>query len=137
MIKKPTHFVVVDDDAINNKMCKFSIKRHFNSPSIATYTNPEAALSMIQKEYIGTHEKPTVLFLDINMPAMDAWEFLDEFSALPLTVREQFAIFILSASSYKSDKDRALIHPLVSGYITKPLLGKVMDKLFTSIETIT
>ena len=53
-MKKPTHFIIVDDDAINNTMCRFSISKHFADAEIHTYENPEIALTEIAKGKIST-----------------------------------------------------------------------------------
>ncbi|OHX68480.1 response regulator [Flammeovirga pacifica] len=65
-----------------------------------------------------THEN--ILFLDLNMPGMDGWQVLDELLKSSKTYSYE-KVFILSSSIHPKDKERALIHPLVTDYIEKPL----------------
>src|SRR4051812_32843689 len=104
----PTHFIVADDDAINNMMCRFCIKRRYAGALISTFEKPIAALDMIAKEYTTAEHKRTMLFLDISMPKIDAWQFLERFEALEETVHDQIAIYILSSSEDPRNRERAL-----------------------------
>lgn len=135
MKEKPNRFIVVDDDAINNMMCKFSIKRHFQQPHISTFLLPEAALDMIADTYTHSVECiPTMLFLDIDMPSLTAWDFLERFAHFNTSVHEQILIYILSSSIDPCDREKANAHPLVSGYLSKPLTTTAMDRLFRAID---
>lgn len=130
MPKKPIQFIIIDDDAINNMFCRYSIIKHFPTAKVQTFVKPKEGLSYIAETYPTGEESQTILFLDIKMPQMSGWEFLDEFAELPPQIRQQFVIFILSSSSQSADQDQAEIHPLVSGYVRKPLTNEVMQRLF-------
>ncbi len=135
MNTKPTHFIVVDDDAINNRMCRFSISKHFRSVPVATFLDPESALKAIESQYaIGEEIKPTVLFLDIHMPQMSGWDFLDVFAGFDPAIKDQFSIYILSGSAHQSDRIKAAAHPLISGYISKPLTTTAMDRVLSALQ---
>lgn len=126
----PTTFIIVDDDAINNMMCKMSVTRHFGPVKIYCYQLPEEALEAIAGNQTQT---PTVMFLDLNMPQMNGWEFLDRFAMLDAKIREQFMIYIVSGSSNVADHELAAAHPLVSGYISKPLTEKNLEPLLKAL----
>jgi CheY-like chemotaxis protein len=116
------HFIVVDDDLISNLICRFNIQKFDSKAEITLYTEPETALTVIEQTYgPGTRHLPTVLFLDINMPSMTGWEFLDKFENLPAHIHKQFIIYILSSSIEEPDYQKASLHPLVSGFLSKPL----------------
>jgi CheY-like chemotaxis protein len=67
-------------------------------------------------------QHPDILLLDLNMPVMNGWDFLEEFRARGLTsVYGKLKIYILTSSIYKSDIEAAKQHDLVSDYLTKPL----------------
>jgi CheY-like chemotaxis protein len=134
MYEIPTNFIVADDDAINNMMCRFCIKRHFPDAVINTFEKPEAALEMISREYAVNEERRTMLFLDINMPTMTAWQFLDEFAKLDEAIQQQIAIHILSSSVDAADRQKAADHPLVRSYLSKPLTTIAMSRLFEELE---
>lgn len=136
MTLEPAHFIVVDDDAINNRMCKFAIMRHFATPSIETFLMPEVALEMIAKEYSADRERQSILFLDINMPSMDAWRFLELFSEFDEDIKNQFIIYILSASTDMQDRKRAAEQPSVAGFISKPLMANALEKVFNGLQSV-
>lgn len=134
-MKLPAQFIVVDDDPINNMVCKYVIASVAPAASIQLFTNPEEALAFF-KEAFG-QAKPfgeTVLFLDINMPTMSGWEFLDEVALFPSQMRSQLAIYLLSSSIDPEDIKSAEEHPLVQGYHSKPLSKEVFGKIYSKIE---
>lgn len=118
---KKQRYMVVDDDATNNMICEFTIKRMDKEADIKMFSIPEEALASIKEEYSSTSEAlPTVLFLDINMPSMTGWEFLDVFLQFDEWVKDQFTIYILS-SSIEDFTEEAAIYPFIQGFISKPL----------------
>ncbi len=62
---------------------------------------------------------PTLILLDLNMPVLDGWQFLDEFRKFKPA--KKIAIYIVSSSFDQEDRDKALSYPEVSGFYTKPL----------------
>ena len=124
-------FIVVDDDPTNNFLCEYILKRSFDSIPITLFSIPEDALKTIYEEYSNS-TKPvnTVLLLDINMPTMSGWEFLEEFSLLSNAIHHQFTIFILSSSVDERDKEKAEISPFISGFLCKPFsINAIKDLL--------
>lgn len=64
---------------------------------------------------------PDMILLDINMPKMNGWEFLEEYIQLPSSLRNEINLYILSTSKNSRDMDKASNIQEVKGYITKPL----------------
>jgi two-component system chemotaxis response regulator CheY len=127
----PERFIVVDDDAINNQLCKFAILRTVGETEIDLFTEPDEALSSIQGESLLPDEKgQIVLFLDINMPTMTGWEFLEVFRSLSQAIHEKFTIFMLSSSVDDRDRERAEADPFVSGFFSKPLKAVELKEIF-------
>jgi CheY-like chemotaxis protein len=71
-------------------------------------------------------EVPSVIFLDIRMPDMDGFDFLNAFSGLPEHVKLHTQVVMLSSSSFVDDRLRAEAHSCVTGYISKPLTEKTL-----------
>lgn len=116
-MKTPQRFIVVDDDPLNNLLCNSLIKKVFGNTDIKLFEEPEASLKYIQRAYDPGSPIPTVLFLDINMPTMTGWNFLEVFKSFNEQIRQQFTIYILSSSIDHNDKDKAESNPSVSGFI--------------------
>ncbi|GHA34846.1 response regulator [Salinimicrobium marinum] len=126
--------MVVDDDPTNNMICEFTIKRYNKNAEIKLFTKPEVALSSIKETYTGNKEnQDTVLFLDLNMPTMSGWEFLDEFNLLDPAVKDQFTIYILS-SSIEDFQEEAKLYPDLNGFLSKPLKLDYIEEVMNDLQ---
>lgn len=117
-----THFIIVDDDEVNNKICHGVLSKLDNKVDISLFTDPISGFKFIATEFgtPGPH-KDGVLLLDITMPDMDGWQFLEEFDKLSDLVKERVRIFILSSSVDKEDMIRSKQNKYVLHYLIKPL----------------
>lgn len=125
------HFVVIDDDNVNNMVCNAAIKTATNGDLPVCFKNPLEGLHYMEHEYLTkVQNKPTILFLDLNMPEMSGWEWLSKFEQFPQTIKQNVIIYILSSSVNPSDFKKANDNIYVNGYIFKPLnKEKVMGVL--------
>ncbi|HMJ70218.1 MAG TPA: response regulator [Cyclobacteriaceae bacterium] len=116
-------FIAIDDDPVNNMICKLTIEMVANKPEIVTFTNPSQGFDYIMNEYAAKlNQKQSVLLLDINMPVMSGWEFLERFDNLKDDVKKLFKIFILSSSVDPRDKQRSYANKNVTAFMVKPLV---------------
>ncbi len=117
-----TRFIIIDDDVFNNTICTVTITKTVNDAAIKTFLDPREGFSYIASEYAKPNEEGNaILFLDINMPLMNGWQFLDQFAALDESVKERVKIYILSSSVDKRDIQRAKENKHVKHYLVKPL----------------
>ncbi|TXE07971.1 response regulator [Gelidibacter salicanalis] len=115
-------FILVDDDPLNNFLTKMILKKTFGEIRVHDFIVPEDGLEFLKFEGAKNDTKTkTILFLDINMPTLSGWEFLEAFELLDASVKEQYTIYILSSSINLSDINFAKANHLVSGFIEKPL----------------
>ena len=110
-------YVVVDDDSFNNVICRMIIEDALGEVEINEFTKPEEGLLFIQKNI----KSPAILFLDINMPTLTGWEFLEQYEKFREEVKMQVSIYMLSSSLDRRDKDKADANKYVKGFISKPL----------------
>jgi CheY-like chemotaxis protein len=119
---------LVDDDAIVRMVASKILRGIEFKNTISVFENGQLAINEITKkaqnnEFEDSGEQ-ILLLLDINMPVMDAWGFLDEFSKLDPKIKSMFLISIITSSIDSNDRTRAFSYPEVLDYITKPLSGK-------------
>jgi len=131
MVKIPKRFILVDDDVLNNILTKMILKKSFEEVQINVFTVPEDGLEFMKSE---PDHNPlagkTTLFLDINMPTLSAWEYLEAFDLFDASIKEQYNIYILSSSIDPKDIKRAKENPLVANFIEKPINKDKIIKMF-------
>ncbi len=116
------NFIVVDDDKINNKLCRLNIEAVYPDACVETFTDPKEGLDHIVAKYDGANvTENAILLLDIAMPEIDAWDFLEAFDKFSDRVKQRVKIYILSSSVNKSDMQRAHDNQYVEYYLIKPL----------------
>lgn len=122
-------FIVVDDDPISNTICRLTLEMVLGKVEMESFTNPKEALDYITEKYAMPTPSKTILLLDINMPIMSGWEFLERFDALHVNVKNAIDIYILSSSVDPRDKDRSYSNKNVRNYLLKPLTVDVIKKV--------
>jgi CheY-like chemotaxis protein len=131
MTTPPKQFLLVDDDPTNNLLSKMIIKRALGDVNIKDFLASDEALTYIQTEFEHNPSKAEVtLFLDINMPSINGWEFLEQFNTFSDKLKKQFSIYILSSSIDPTDINRAKLNPLVVDFIEKPLNKTLLTQMF-------
>lgn len=138
MTKKLKCILLVDDDVACNFFHKRLIKNKDCAEQVVETLNGAMALDYIRKATDGQGAFPDLIFLDINMPVMDGWEFLAECEKMQLAIKEKSKLVMLSSSINPDDKARAISHICVSGYENKYLseasLTRVLEDLFAGSE---
>lgn len=112
-------FITVDDDPVNNLLSKVIIKKTIREATVFDFTRAEVALQFLSEE--AENYDGIVLFLDINMPIIDGWGFLERFEKLSADITNKVKIFMLSSSLDENDVARAKSYASVEDYLPKPL----------------
>jgi CheY-like chemotaxis protein len=114
--------MVIDDDPISNLVCERMIKTNRYAQEVISFLQAEEGLKFLQNIIASdANGWPEIIFLDINMPEMDGWEFLEHYQQLPESFRNRCKLFMLSSSIDKEDIQKSTQYADVQGYITKPL----------------
>ncbi|WP_106791029.1 two-component system response regulator [Aquimarina sp. Aq78] len=114
---------IIDDDHIYINLLSKIIELKKLSESVLVFNNGKEALdfflqSLLKEE---NEEVPQIIFLDLNMPVMDGWEFLNEFSKIKNQIRKKIDLYVVSSSIDSRDIERAKSIDIVSDYLTKPI----------------
>ncbi len=121
----PILIMLIDDDHATNFIHERVIKLHNPDARIISFLGAEDALGHIKSN---TNAKPDIIFLDLNMPAMDGWEFLDEYYSLPPESVEGTDINILTTSLNPDHVVNAQKFGLEGKFYSKPLNQEDVEK---------
>ena len=125
-------FILVDDDPLSNLLLKKVIEKNLEGAEVKDFNIPEIALEYIETDLEHSpFEKKITLFLDINMPTLTGWEFLEKFETFKKPIKNQFNIYILSSSIDPVDIEYAQLNPLVIDFIEKPINKDFLIKTFS------
>ena len=127
-------FIVIDDDPINNIVCKKIISSLFQQADVKTFTDPEKGLNYLESIYAHPQLHPTVLFLDINMSEISGWEFLKSYEHLDATLKKRLTIYMFSSSIDPQDKVLAASNRNIWNYIQKPLTKQIVLDIVNKIR---
>jgi CheY-like chemotaxis protein len=129
MKKELKCIMLIDDDKSDNFFHEREIKKADLSTSVIIKDSAIDALDYLKVMNEKNDLEPDLIFLDINMPKMNGWEFLIEFSQLDRLIQVNTMIMILTTSNNVTDRFRAKAWSFVSGYLTKPLTREIMTDI--------
>lgn len=112
--------LLVDDDAVFNFLSKKIVERLGVAKDIHTALNGREALDLFNSYYQGAATLPDVILLDLNMPIMDGFSFLEAFNRLALPGKERVKIVVVTSSHDPKDIERTKKLG-VTDYLVKPL----------------
>jgi two-component system, chemotaxis family, chemotaxis protein CheY len=112
---------LVDDDKIFQLTASKTIKALQLSNNVLQFENGEDALKYLVDNAANASALPDFIFLDINMPFVDGWMFLQDYAGLKQNLCKEISIFMVSSSIDPRDIHRARSIPDVQEYVLKPL----------------
>lgn len=122
----------VDDDHIALVLNQKLVEKTNFAKSIVTASNGELALEYFSKllqSKADPSQYPQFVFLDLNMPIMDGWEFLTRFAEPTYDVFRNTKIVVLSSSINPQDLERSKKYDMVIDFISKPITAELLEKL--------
>lgn len=139
MKQKLNCVLLIDDDEPTNFFTRMILEESGCAEHIKIVQSGQEALDYLVKseavDNAAIYPSPDLIFLDINMPAMDGWEFLEEYRKLNVTSR--IIVVMLTTSLFPEDKLKAERMPEISGFEHKPLtaekLAEVREKYFSNV----
>ncbi|SFQ76823.1 response regulator [Hymenobacter arizonensis] len=124
--------LLIDDDSIGVFLTERLLKREGFDGNITSFSSAQDALEHLQAAE--PNSLPQLIFLDLNMPVMDGWEFLDALKPQETQLLGRCHVYILTSSLAHSDACRIREFPLVAGLIHKPLDAAQIHAVRAQVE---
>jgi CheY-like chemotaxis protein len=120
---------IIDDDQVYQLVMRRAIEQSGMVKDVLQFYDGEEAINFFKEKHQYPEVLPELILLDINMPYMDGWQFLDEFIKIPFKGEYQRTIYIISSSSTMEDLNKAKQYSIVSGYHIKPITKDKFEEI--------
>ncbi len=124
---------VIDDDPIYQIIINKIIQKSEAFSTVSTFKNGRIALDAFQQLLDNDTALPDIILLDINMPVMDGWEFMEEIRLIRPKFTKQIGVYIISSSIAVEDKNKSMSYGNILGYLSKPI---TVDDLILIASTV-
>lgn len=126
--------MMIDDSAIDNFVNQKMVERYEFSKNILVFNKARKALSYLQEldgesPVVWPGRLPSVIFLDLDMPVMNGYDFMEEFEKLSENLRNSCKIVVVSSTINPADIALALKRYKVFGFFSKPMMKSNLDQL--------
>jgi len=126
---KYKNFAIIDDDETTQFVVEITIDNTNLAKNIAIFSDGKEAIDFFTLNVNNPENLPDIIFLDLNMPIMDGWQFLDHFAILKPQIVKKITICITSSSTNQNDIIRAKKYSDVTEYIIKPITEEDVIRL--------
>jgi len=110
---------VIENDRITATVTELVLRKNLRRGEVQTYGNGQLAFDQLREALRSGGTVPDLILLDLDMPVIDGWEFLDALRGLPLA--KQVCVFVLTSSIHPDDAVKAKYYEQVKGFLSKPL----------------
>lgn len=128
--KKLNCVLLIDDDEATNFYHKIVLEEECTSVHVQSVTSAKEGIDyLLRKGIYADCPQPGAIFLDLNMPGMTGWDFLDKYDELSSEIHNRAVVTILTTSVNPDDKERAATIPAVKEFVNKPLTPETFWKV--------
>jgi CheY-like chemotaxis protein len=136
MIRKRPLIAIVDDDIIFQFTLTRVINHNKQAERIITFSDGEKVIQYLTDNKKNIENIPDIIFLDVNMPIMDGWQFMEEYATIKADIKKKVNIFLWSSSINPIDINRANEISEISDYIIKPIKLEDVKIFFEKLENL-
>ncbi|HEY8783511.1 MAG TPA: response regulator [Mucilaginibacter sp.] len=130
-----TNILVIEDDYLSFFICEKLIKKVMKDTGVTACSNGKCAIDkLIEIKNKDINLLPDYIFLDITMPIMNGWEFLERYTDLNIDPSGKCKIYILTSSLFPSDARKSASYDIIQDYIVKPLDFEKLKKIFIAVS---
>ena len=123
--------LVIDDDDINIFIIKKIVEKTGFDVDMAAKNNGQLAIDYLKELLADNHPLPDLILIDINMPILNGWEFIEAYENLE--INSKIDMYMLSSSVYENDIEKAKGYKTVKGFISKPLSIERLTELIKAL----
>jgi len=124
---------LIDDDSIYQFTARKLLESTGLAKQIQSFYNGSEAIKYFKDQNNSPETLPDVIFLDINMPIMNGWEFLEEYHKLSNKLPKLIVVYVVSSSIDSNDMQKSKEYKVVSDYIVKPINRNQYKELIESL----
>lgn len=132
MSKTKVHVLLIDDDNIYQFVACKTLESTGFADRIQVCSNGEEAYNFLKKNANNIDELPDIILLDINMPVMNGWEFLELYQPFKATLPKDIPVFMVTSSMNDQDREFAKRFSCVQDYVVKPLAKEKIKALLAT-----
>jgi len=129
MKRKLNCILLIDDDESTNFLNELVIKHVDCTEKVVVVQSGREGLNYLRSIHNGQHPQPELIFLDINMPAMNGWEFLEEYGKLDELEKGKVILVMLTTSNNPDDQAKAQTINKIQDFHNKPLTAQMLQKI--------
>lgn len=135
MSKKINNVLLIDDDTVNNFIVINTLSKLDITDNVDSVLNGADGIEYI-KSVADSNKSliPSIIFLDINMPIMDGWEFLEKFEEFSEEIKKSCTIYMVSSSVYEDDIAKSKQYSTVKDFVSKPLMRDKILEIYAEVN---
>ncbi|MBC7866920.1 MAG: response regulator [Gloeobacteraceae cyanobacterium ES-bin-316] len=125
----PINILLIDDDEINNFLSNELIKLYHPNIEIKSILFVEQALKELDEKIINKDPLPDIILVDINMPSLNGWDFMEAFEKMDTEATKNVRVYIYTSSIYYKDMEKVKNYKSVIKLISKPFTEQAIAEI--------